>query len=162
MHSLSKSCFKCLETKPLSGFYKHSKMRDGYLNKCIECAKADVHANRQLRLNYYQAYDRSRGCELSRIEARKAYASTESGKAVILRGKRKWAEANPLRIAATVAVRNAVRDGRLQKLPCFVCGVAAEAHHPDYSLPLAVSWLCDQHHKQVHKEHRERLRLGAF
>jgi hypothetical protein len=62
---------------------------------------------------------------------------------------------HPERKAATVAVNNAVRDGRLTKQPCEVCGnPKAEAHHDDYSKPLDVRWLCNPHHKVADAERR--------
>jgi len=30
------------------------------------------------------------------------------------------------------------------------CANKPEAHHPDYSAPLDVVWLCSAHHKQAH------------
>lgn len=37
-----KTCFKCGRSLPLSFFYKHPKMKDGYLNKCKDCLKKDA------------------------------------------------------------------------------------------------------------------------
>lgn len=49
------------------------------------------------------------------------------------------------------AVRIAVNAGILTRLPCQVCGSEAEAHHPDYSKPLEVMWLCVPHHGAEHR-----------
>ena len=38
----SKACFKCLEVKPLTAYYKHPQMGDGRLGKCKDCTKDDV------------------------------------------------------------------------------------------------------------------------
>jgi hypothetical protein len=34
------------------------------------------------------------------------------------------------------------------------CYEPAERHHPDYSDPLNVVWLCRKHHRQLHREKR--------
>ena len=46
----------------------------------------------------------------------------------------------------------AVKTGKIQKLPCSVCGKKAQAHHPDYSKPLEITWLCPFHHTQMHPD----------
>jgi hypothetical protein len=62
---------------------------------------------------------------------------------------------------ARYAVMNAVRDGRLKKQPCEVCGTwLVDAHHhmgyePEHWLD--VQWLCVIHHKAAHG----RLRRAA-
>lgn len=49
-------------------------------------------------------------------------------------------------------LQGAVLRGSIEPLPCFVCGGKAEGHHPDYSRPRDVVWLCPEHHRQLHKE----------
>lgn len=41
--------------------------------------------------------------------------------------------------------------GKIKRKPCIICGMKAEAHHPDYSKPLEVVWLCSFHHKEWHR-----------
>jgi hypothetical protein len=55
-----------------------------------------------------------------------------------------------LRRKAITAVNNAIRDGRLERQPCEVCGAQGQGHHDDYTRPLAVRWLCSQHHALEH------------
>lgn len=45
-----------------------------------------------------------------------------------------------------------IRRGQITRLPCEVCGQKAQAHHPDYTKPREIRWLCRKHHNQVHKE----------
>jgi uncharacterized protein (DUF983 family) len=43
------------------------------------------------------------------------------------------------------------RRGLLVQKPCEVCGAEdSQKHHPDYSKPLEVVWLCRQHHMDKH------------
>lgn len=67
----------------------------------------------------------------------------------------------------------ALRAGRLERKPCQwvmsqietdlgargastekqLCGVSrVQAHHPDYSKPLEVEWLCAGHHRRAHTD----------
>lgn len=43
------------------------------------------------------------------------------------------------------------RRGKLSPQPCRECGGAAEMHHPDYSKPLEVEWLCRTCHLALHR-----------
>ncbi len=66
-----------------------------------------------------------------------------------LKGARKRA-ANPEKILARKKLHKSVKAGRIVPLPCQVCGEKAEGHHPDYSKPRDVVWLCRKHHLEVH------------
>ena len=58
---------------------------------------------------------------------------------------------HPKEYAARKKTKCAIRTGALKKQPCEVCGnIQAECHHPDYSKPLDVIWLCRKHHMETH------------
>lgn len=58
---------------------------------------------------------------------------------------------DPQKQRAGSMARNAVRSGKLVKMPCEVCGsTKVEMHHPDYTKPLLVQWLCKSHHEDAH------------
>jgi hypothetical protein len=136
----SKSCFKCNAVKPLEDFYKHPRMLDGHVNKCKECNKNDVTANRTKNIERVRAYDKARSKEPERIKA-----AAEINRA--------WRAEDLRRQVAHSSVARAVRNGRLVRQPCCRCGEAKTvAHHEDYDKPLKVVWLCQPCHKQRHKE----------
>ena len=76
-----KQCRKCLETKPVSEFYKHAKTKDGLQIYCVSCA-------RDVRRQWNEA-NKERKAEVDR----------------------QWKEANPKRDAYRNQKSNAKRRG---------------------------------------------------
>lgn len=145
-----RKCRVCGEEKPLMDFY--SRTNGSLQRECKACWSAYVRANRLVKVDYYREYDRARANLPHRVDARKRYSQTDQGKANGNRAKREYLKRNPAKRKATVAANNAIRDGRLIKHPCEICGeVRAQAHHDDYSKPLDVRWLCTKHHAEWHK-----------
>jgi len=137
---MEKRCFKCQAIKPLSEFYKQSKMADGHFNKCKECFKQDVRKYRLENIESVRQYDIERGKRPERIKA-----SIEI--------TRIWRAADKRRQKAHNSVSYAIKTGRLVREPCCLCGnEKTVAHHEDYDKPLEVIWLCQACHKQRHKE----------
>jgi len=133
----SKECFKCKTIKPLDEFYKHPYMADGHVNKCKECNKKDVSKHREENIEKIREYDRKRSKLPHRIELKKEIVN-------------RWRKLHNDRSNAQQKLRRAIKNGKVKKQPCWVCGENAEAHHPDYSSPLDVVWLCVIHHRQTH------------
>jgi hypothetical protein len=130
---VTKRCFACGGEFPLSSFYKHSAMADGHLNKCKTCCKSQARRNRRKRVEYYRDYDRARG-------NRQGLEYTQD-----------YRQRFPLKYKAHCAVNNALRDGRIVKEACCICGnTDTVAHHEDYTKPLNVIWLCSVHHRWIH------------
>ena len=138
-----KTCFKCGLEKPLDEFYVHREMADGHLNKCKACTKLDTRIERATNPKVRE-YDRQRAALPHRVALSRAVV-------------KQWRTQNPEGHAAHVAASRAVRDGTLPA-PAFCegCGLPKklEKHHPDYSRPLLVVWLCKPCHAIADKIRR--------
>ena len=127
--SIRRYCRTCAAYKPAADFYASQPA------KCKPCVRARVTAHREANIEKIREYDRQRG-----FHGRPGYAAEYKAK-------------HPERRQVHILLGNAVRSGRILPWPvCAVpeCSDKPEAHHPDYSAPLDVVWLCPAHHKQTH------------
>ena len=151
-----KVCNYCEKEKSLDQFYKHSGMKDGYLNTCKEC-KIEYMASRpkdRLKEINKKRNQKPKRQEDKRIRS-KAYRQKYPEKKRLY--EQEYRKKYPEKYKARNAVHNAIRDGKLTKLPCEVCNSTKniEAHHDDYYKPLELRWLCHKHHVEHHFEEEE-------
>lgn len=162
-----KKCFKCDRILPLSEYYTHPGMADGHLGKCKSCTKGDTAA----RVSKKKLDPEWVVAEAGRHRKKQAEYRL-AGTAVVLSGEKKalvlkkHAEKYPEKAAARRLLGNAVRDGKVLRKPCEVCGNPdSEAHHDDYSKPLDVIWFCPKHHSERHvflRDQQRRARANAL
>ena len=132
-------CTKCGREKTLSEFPPHKHCRGGRNTQCRACINA-----------YHRAYNRKHP-ERTRAKYRRFYHRHKDR--IAKREKRLDRQAkNNIR----QLVRLAVKTGLIEKPKrCERCGDEPpphrlHAHHPDYSKPLDVVWLCSQCHGLEH------------
>jgi len=68
---------------------------------------------------------------------------------------RNWRKSHPdpynNKVKARKLAAMRLRRGTIKREPCSVCGdYWSQMHHPDYSRPAEVVWLCQKHHTEVH------------
>jgi len=135
----TKTCYICKSEKPAAAFSKNRSKYDGLPSQCKDCDSAKSR-------EYHSLHKRP-----IRISKR-IYARSERGKKLISEGNKRYNANRPERRIARRRINNGIRDGKIVKQPCLLCGAPkTEAHHIDYSRPLEVLWLCPEHHRAVHK-----------
>lgn len=129
---LKKSCPNCKTKKELKDFYV---FRGKPFSWCKEC-------RRYLQKLWIK----------SNKEKIKKYHNSVRGRESLNRASRKAAKKYPEKWAARAKLRYWVKTGKIAHLTCETCGnFLSEAHHPDYSKPLDIWWLCKVHHKMADK-----------
>lgn len=116
-----KLCTKCQTVLPIENFYRNQGRPDGRDSYCSEC----------------------------RLGVQKSPTVMGQLRAISARHRAR----HPERERARQIANRAIRSGTLTKGPCQFngCGVLdVQAHHPDYSKPLEVVWLCREHHTEHH------------
>jgi len=135
-----KKCTKCLQEKEsnLVNFKPHSQTKDGLSTYCRVCK---------------QIYDReySRKYREQNPEWKRRENKNNIKKQTLL--IRIYERQYPERIIATGRLNRAVKNGKIKRMPCEICGEeGAHGHHDDYNKPLKVKWLCAKHHRRLHAE----------
>ncbi len=178
-----KKCTKCMTEKPFEEFRKSARYKDGYYSRCKICMQEyekenlDQDRKRDSRKKYREnnrerirqqdkeAYqdDPEKFRAKARISQKK-YFQTDKGRQKYKQQSQKLREKHPEKARARSLLSNAVCDGKIiRPSKCSLCGCdkgIIEAHHPDYSKPLDVIWVCKICHFMVHdriKYHRDRL-----
>ena len=138
-----KVCPICGEDKSLTEYHKDKHDPYGYSGWCKVCRRTKSREGYLRRKDKILAYIKS-------------YRATENGKAKRRRESRNRITNHPDKYKANYLLTNAVRDKRLIPSVCEVCGeIKSQGHHPDYSKPLEVVWLCQKHHQELHNKLRE-------
>ncbi len=92
----TKVCFKCLEEKLVSDFYKHKQMGDGFLGKCKTCTKKDTFERTKILTSTPEGLEKERARHRDkyyRLEYKEKHKPTpEKKKEIINRHKAKYPE----------------------------------------------------------------------
>lgn len=137
-------CGRCGSEKPDESFTVNRARESGLAAWCRECMREyrlERGATREpgwvRKTSDMQAYQRE-----YRKKNREKYREYEKRRPTLVKRAR-W------------TVKEAVKTGKMVRWPCFLCGEVADAHHPAYDLPLAVTWLCKTHHREAHRLTKE-------
>lgn len=134
----TKICSHCYQEKALEQFYRHKGKPFGRHSWCKECCRAS---------------DRQRNQQPNRRLQIKAWEQSERGKTLRAQSRKSDREKNGQKYRAGRVLNKLIKEGLIKKMPCVKCGETnSNGHHPDYSDPIAVVWLCRKHHAELNRK----------
>ena len=161
-----KRCRSCLIEQELIAFYPSPDGRDGTTSCCRACIRGRSYeyylTHREQALEAQRQYRKTVAAKVL-IHASRHTEKYRAQKCIWSRNRRarlRSTQQNARRpvpgstrtkIEARTKTNNAIRDGRLQRESCEICGaIETVAHHDAYERPLDVRWLCLTHHHAWH------------
>ena len=121
--------------------------------QCVHCKTTEgpfIKNNQTEEYTYYWCNP----CNTARI---KKYRHTKKGAAATYAAVRSQYAKAPYKQIARIALFHAIQIGKIiRPEECSVCHkkIKVEGHHPDYSKPLEVIWMCRRCHFDLHKKLR--------
>lgn len=113
-------CSRCKKYLPLTHFWRRLDKPSRYQSRCRDCKRETKVISDETRARQREA-------------------------------DRRYRAKHPLSSRAHGRAQYALKCGRLTRQPCEQCGSPeSEMHHPDYSQPLLVQWLCSRCHSLIH------------
>lgn len=163
---MNKVCSKCKQEKPIGEFNKRKerKQGNGLSSKCKSCLSKiskiwrnknrerliaklkQYHITHQEEARKYRRANRKRDSEYE-----KQYYKINKEKR--LEYQRQYRVKNKQKIHAQALIQYQVSRGYI--IPPTLCQKCKQklvqcSHHPDYSKPLKVYWICDECHMRIH------------
>lgn len=151
-----RTCTRCGETKPIEQFQRRGEHRVTFCNAC--------HTKR-LREKY------ATDPEFAEAKKRAAHEYRRANPEHVAAKKKEWQSANldkvrvavaksraryPEKVAARLAVTEAIAAGTLRRESCWCGDTQTDAHHHRGYAPehwLDVVWLCRRHHAEMHRKY---------
>mgnify|MGYP001571783478 CR=1 FL=1 len=133
---ITKACPRCKTVFPVSQFYRDRSKYSGLVSYCKDCSRI-----------YFR--EKNERYAIKFRERKRRYYRRH--REAILKEMVSYYHENKDGFRARSKVRTAILNGSLKRGLCSICKSAdAEAHHPDYSKPLEIIWLCGRHHQRLH------------
>jgi len=148
-----KECLKCLNEYTIneSNFIKS---KYGYFSSyCRKCFSNECKLYR--KKHNITSYRKTKYVYKIRESDKKYQAKRRMNKLWKSNQIKLYALNNPEKIKAYKIFKNAINSSKIKRLKCRDCDrLDTHGHHPDYSKPLEVIWLCPIHHKLEHINNR--------
>jgi hypothetical protein len=158
----TKRCGVCLQFKPLTEYFADHSRRDGLTRACRSCDAAR-HRRRwrenaeAMRNRARKRYDANLIANRERAaERRRSERGRELNKLAVARYRARNGEKRSAHeiVSRAIASGTLVRADRCDMAHLGNCSGRIEAHHVDYGRPLAIVWLCVEHHQATHRKPR--------